>query len=62
MPSYKPQRQFRCDDELYLKVKAIASKEFRSVNQQIILVLTNYIADYERANGTIEIDTDALYE
>lgn len=62
MPSYTPMRSFRCEDELYLKVKYVSEQENRSVNRQIVHVLTQFINDYESKNGVIEVNTDALYE
>ncbi len=59
---YEPIRTFRCTDELYLKLKFIALKENRSINKQLIRILTNFIKDYEQQYGEIKIDTNNLYE
>lgn len=56
MPSTIPQRQFRCEDTLYLKVQSIANAEHRSVNQQITHVLQKFVEDYEKQHGEIKID------
>lgn len=57
-----PQRGLRLDDESYLKLCKLAKDENRSFNNFVVTLLHRYLNDYERANGTIEIDTDALYE
>jgi hypothetical protein len=62
MPSLIPMRGLRLDDELYLKLKAIAKIENRSYNQQAVYILKAFVSDYEAAHGVIEVDTDALYE
>lgn len=62
MSDYAPMRSFRCPDEIYLKFKFISKQENRSVNKQIIHVMSKFIQDYEREHGVIEVDTDALYE
>lgn len=45
----------RIDDELHFKLKYIASFENRSINREIIYLIRKYIAEYEKANGPIEI-------
>lgn len=62
MPSLIPQRCIRIDDELYLKVRAIAKNQERSFNQQTIFILKKFVSDYEAEYGEIKVDTDVLYE
>jgi predicted transcriptional regulator len=62
MSNYAPMRSFRCEDELYLKVKHIAIQEDRSVNKQIVRVLSQFVAQYESQHGEIEVNTDELYK
>lgn len=57
-----PNRGIRIEDELYLKIIAIANIEERSTNKQIVLILKSYVADYELKNGVIKVDTDELYK
>ena len=47
--------QFRCDDELYLKVKYIAQQQERSWNAQACWILRQFVLDYERVNGKIDL-------
>lgn len=57
-----PQRGLRIDDELYLKLRKLAADENRSFNNYVYTLLQRFVADYETANGVIEVDTDVLYE
>lgn len=61
MPSNIPMRGVRMDDELYLKLRAIATKEERSFNQQAVFIFRNFVAEYEAKHGVIEVNTDELY-
>ena len=47
--------QLRMDDDTYKKIKVIAEAQKRSMNQQILFALNNFIFDYEKVNGAIEI-------
>ena len=47
--------QFRTKDETAKKLKYIADKSSRSMNQQIDHIILQFIADYEKVNGKIEI-------
>ena len=49
-------RGLRMPDDLYFKLQAIAEKEYRSTSRQIVRVLEQYIADYEKEHGTIHLD------
>ena len=62
MTSLKPLRSIRMNDELYLKLKEVASKDKRSFNNMVELILQKYVDDYEQQHGEIKVDTDALYE
>ena len=62
MPSAVPMRGLRMEDDLYLKLKEIASRENRSYNQQAIFILKTFVEQYERDNGTISVDADELYQ
>lgn len=48
----------RIDDELHFKLKYIANSESRSINREIIYLIRKYISEYEKANGTIEIEDE----
>ena len=50
------------DDELYLKLKYLAKKDFRSYNQEAVHILKSYVEAYEAQNGVIAVDTDVLYQ
>ena len=46
--------QFRIEEELDKKVKYIAKKQERSWNAQVVWIVRQYIADYEKVNGKID--------
>lgn len=62
MPSMKPNRPCRIDDELYLKMKFIAAQENRSFNNYVECLFLKTVLDYEREHGEIKVDTDELYK
>ena len=62
MPSNIPMRGLRMADELYLKLKAIAKLENRSYNQEAVYILQKFVAEYEKTHGTIDVNTDDLYQ
>ena len=62
MPSLVPMRGVRMSDDLYLKLKFLAAKDERSYNQQAVYILKRYVEEYEKKNGEIVINPDALYE
>lgn len=62
MPSLKPIRALRMDDDLYLKIKHLADLDGRSFNNYVVRLLAKFISDYEENHGIIEVDTDSLYE
>ena len=47
--------QLRIKDETAEKIKFIAEEKERSFNGQIEYILKQYIKDYERINGKIEL-------
>lgn len=62
MPSNIPMRGLRMPDDLYLKLKYIASEDNRSYNQEAVYILKKYVEEYEEKNGTISVDPDELYQ
>lgn len=62
MPSNVPMRGLRMPDELYLKLKYLATKDNRSYNQEAVYILKKYVEEYELENGIISVDTDTLYK
>jgi len=62
MPSSVPMRGLRMDDQLYLKLKYIATKESRSYNQEAVHILKTFVEKYESEHGTIDVNTDELYK
>ena len=48
--------QLRIKDESYEKLKLIAEEKERSINKQIIYILEQYLKDYEKINGKIELE------
>lgn len=62
MPSNVPMRGLRMADELYLKLKAIAKLENRSYNQEAVYILQKFVEEYEKTHGTIDVNTDDLYQ
>ena len=49
------QSQIRIKDLTANKLKYIAEKSCRSMNQQIDYILLQFIADYEKVNGKIDL-------
>ena len=48
--------QLRIDEQTAEKIKFIAEKSERSMNQQISHILKQFVNDYEKVNGKIEIE------
>ena len=48
----------RIDEILSKKIKKLAKLDDRSYKGQIENILKNYVAQYERENGKIELDPD----
>lgn len=55
MPSQKAQILVRTTDENKTKLNIIADKEKRSLSNMAEVILENYIDQYEKENGIIEI-------
>lgn len=62
MPSSIPMRGLRMEDDLYLKLKYLAAKDSRSYNQEAVYILKSYVEQYESEHGTIDVNTDDLYQ
>ena len=62
MAIHRAMRSCRLADDLYLKAKFIADSENRSFNNWLESILQKIVADYEKENGTIDINTDDLYQ
>lgn len=48
----------RIDEYLYEKIKYIAKKDVRSVNNLFELLLVRCVEDYEAKNGTIDFSVE----
>ncbi|NPV93205.1 MAG: Arc family DNA-binding protein [Firmicutes bacterium] len=59
MTTYKRQFTLRMQEEIYEKIKYIASKERRSIAMQIEYAIEYFIASYEKERGIkIRIEDD----
>ena len=47
----------RLSDKTHEKISKIAEQQNRSLNKQIVHVVEQFIKDYEKINGKIEIET-----
>ena len=50
--------QLRIKTSTYEKIKTIADEKERSINKQIIYILEQYLKDYEKINGKIDVSED----
>lgn len=57
MPSKKPIITLRTDQETIEKLKNISEREKRSSNKQLEQILQNFIKQYERDHGEINISS-----
>lgn len=48
--------QLRIKEKTYEKIRKIAEEKERSINKQINFIVEQYINDYEKINGKIEIE------
>lgn len=55
MPSVIPPFSLRLPEELMKKLRIVADKNRRSLNKQIEFLVAQYIAEYEKENGPIDI-------
>lgn len=58
MPSYKKTFTLRLEDENFEKIRFISSKNKRSIANQIEYLVEQYISEYEKENGLIDIIKD----
>lgn len=56
MATNKRQFTLRLQEENFLKIKAIAEADRRSIAMEIEYILEQYIKDYEEKNGTISFN------
>lgn len=54
----KDQYMLRIDEHLFSKFKYIANENTRSINKEIEYVIKQYVAKYEKENGTINTSKD----
>ena len=59
MATNKIQTGLRLDEQLYEKIREVAVKEKRSLNNLIEYVLQKYVQEYEQQNGVILVSSDA---
>ena len=55
MPSAIPLRGLRIEDDLYRKIVALGKKDERSFNQEATYILKQYVSEYEKQNGPIQL-------
>lgn len=55
MPSQLPKFTFRVETETLEKLRYIADSNFRTVNKELEMLVKQYIANYEKANGMIPL-------
>lgn len=56
MATDKRQFTLRIQEETYEKMRYLAFKERRSIAMEIETAMLAYIAEYEKANGPIQVD------
>lgn len=56
MPSNKPRIQALIREKYYKKLTIIAEEEERSISKIAGIIIENYIDQYEKENGPIEIE------
>ena len=61
MATNKIQTGIRFDPELLYKIAYIARDNKRSLNAQLEYLAQNCVKEYEKENGSIPVDEDALY-
>lgn len=52
----------RIEKKLMRKFKIVASDNGRSVNKEIETLIKSAVKQYESEHGTIDVDTDDLYQ
>lgn len=58
MASNKVQTVLRLEDALYDKIRVLARRDHRSINNMLEHILQSYVEEYENENGIILIDTE----
>ena len=61
MATNKIQTGIRFEPELLYKIAQVAKQNKRSLNAQLEFLAEACVRDFERENGEIPIDEDALY-
>ena len=61
MATNRIQTGIRFEPELLYKITQIAKSNKRSLNAQLEFLAQNCVDEYEKANGEIPLDEDALY-
>ena len=62
MATNKIQTGIRFDPELLYKIAYIAKDNKRSLNAQLEYLAQNCVKEYEKENGIIPVDEEALYK
>lgn len=61
MPKYYPNKavsQFRIDIAIFKKLKAIAARENRTMNNQLECFIMESVARYEAEHGPVQVPAD----
>ena len=58
MTSYLPRYTLRIPSDMLYKIRYIAEENGRSANREIELMIKARIAEYEKENGVIIVETD----
>ena len=61
MATNKIQTGIRFEPELLYKISKVAKANKRSLNAQLEFLAQECVADFEKQNGTIEVDENELY-
>ena len=61
MATNKIQTGIRFDPELLYKISYVAKDNKRSLNAQLEYLAQNCVKEYEKENGSIPLDEEALY-
>ena len=61
MATNKIQTGIRFDPELLYKISYVAKENKRSLNAQLEYLAQNCVREYEKENGSIPVDEEALY-
>jgi hypothetical protein len=61
MATNKIQTGIRFEPELLYKITYVAKQNKRSLNAQLEFLAQNCVKEFEKENGTIPVDENALY-